>query len=298
MSYIGRFAPSPTGPLHSGSLVAALASCLDARAHDGRWLLRIEDIDPPREVPGATRSIIETLRAFGFEPDGEIVLQSTRLTAYQAAFERLQASGLVYPCTCTRREIADSLQPPDAARLRHQERVYPGTCRHGARTDRSARAWRIRVDEQVIEWHDRARNGPIRVELATRVGDFVLRRADGLWAYQLAVVVDDDWQGVTQIVRGEDLFESTARQIHLQQCLGLSRPHYLHLPLVVDARGEKLSKQTGAPALDGRKADRAIEALDQALAHLGLSATRAATVGGFWREAVEQWRRSRWMREA
>ncbi|MEN9315207.1 MAG: glutamyl-queuosine tRNA(Asp) synthetase [Pseudomonadota bacterium] len=288
--YVGRFAPSPTGPLHAGSLVAALASCLDARAHGGRWLLRIEDLDPPREMPGASRSIIDTLAAFGFEHDGPVEFQSTRHVHYQRAFDRLEAAGWIYPCACTRREIADSIARRGDPRGRHGELVYPGTCRNGIAAGRAPRAWRLRVDDTVIDWTDR--NGTrIREALGREVGDFVLKRADGLWAYQLAVVVDDALQGVTDVVRGEDLIGSTARQIHLQRCLGVPTPRYLHVPVVTDAHGEKLSKQTGATALD---ASRPLPALEAAMRHLGLPDTGADCLGGFWQTAVRRWRESRW----
>ena len=290
--YLGRFAPSPSGPLHAGSLVAALASRLDALAHHGRWLVRIEDLDPPREEAGASQTIIEQLRVHGFEPDGEIVFQSTRHARYEEAFTQLQAMGAIYPCSCTRREIADSLRVQGASRERHDELVYPGTCRQGMAAGREAHAWRVRVDDTIIDWYDRGRRQWFREPLADRVGDFVLRRADGLWAYQLAVVVDDHQQGVTDVVRGDDLIGSTARQIHLQQLLGMPRPRYLHVPVVIDRQGEKLSKQTGARALD---ASCALESLEQALSHLGLAATGAPGIAAFWSRAVQRWRESRWM---
>lgn len=246
--YVGRFAPSPTGPLHAGSLAAALASWLDARAHGGRWLVRIEDIDGPRTVAGAAEGILATLRAFGFDWDGEVVHQSVRGALYESAFERLHAAGLVYPCACTRREIADSV----AGVREHsfgRELVYPGTCRGGIPAGRPARAWRMRVPRADIAFTD-ALAGMRAQNLARDVGDFVLKRADGLWAYQLAVVVDDAAQGVTHVVRGADLLDSTARQIHLLRALGYAEPVYLHVPVVTDAKGEKLSKQTRALALD------------------------------------------------
>ncbi len=288
--YVGRFAPSPTGPLHLGSLVAALASYLDARAHAGRWLLRIEDLDRDREVPGASAAIIDTLSRLGFEADGEIVRQSERHALYQAAFERLQAMGRVYPCGCTRREIADSLVRQGATPSRHGERVYPGTCRAGLPAGRVARAWRLRVDSAEIDWQDRL-DGTHHESLAHSVGDFVLRRADGWWAYQLAVVVDDHDQGITTVVRGADLRESTARQILLQSLLGYARPAYLHVPVVVDANGEKLSKQTGAAPID---VEAPLQALDLALRHLGLAPTGAATLTAFWPLAQARWRDSRY----
>ncbi len=283
--YVGRFAPSPTGPLHAGSLVAALASCLDARARGGQWLLRIEDLDPPREVPGAAQAIIDTLAVFGFEHDGPIEYQSLRHAHYLEAFVRLQAAGQTYPCACTRREIADSIARQGGRLHRHREAIYPGTCRDGLPPGRTPRAWRVRVHDTVIDWTDRS-GRVFHERLAEDVGDFVLRRADGLWAYQLAVVVDDGLQGVTDVVRGADLIGSTARQIHLQRLLGLPTPRYLHLPVVTDAQGEKLSKQTGATALD---ASAPLLALDAALRHLGLPAIGADRLADFWRRAPGLW---------
>ena len=256
--YVGRFAPSPTGPLHAGSLAAALASWLDARAHGGRWLVRIEDVDGPRNVAGAAEGILATLRAFGFDWDGEVVHQSERGALYQSAFDRLHAAGFVYPCACTRREIADS-----AAGVREhafgRELVYPGTCREGIPAGRPARAWRMRVPSADIVFED-ALAGTQAQNLARDVGDFVLKRADGLWAYQLAVVVDDAAQGITHVVRGADLLDSTARQIHLLRALGHAEPLYLHVPVVTDAKGEKLSKQTRALALDAAAREAQLEA--------------------------------------
>ena len=284
-NYIGRFAPSPTGPLHAGSLVAALASRLDALAHDGSWLLRIEDVDTPRTVAGAADEILRTLAALGFRWDGEPLLQSTRGGAYEAAFERLRAAQHVYPCACTRREIADSLLRAGESLARHGELVYPGTCRHGLRPGRAPRAWRLWVPPGPVEFVDRCA-GPVRQDVAREVGDFVLRRADGIWAYQLAVVVDDDAQRVTDVVRGADLLASTPRQIVLTQLLGVRRPRYLHVPLVTDERGEKLSKQTGAQPVD---AAQPLQALRLAAAHLGLGAIQAASLDAFWQEAVRRW---------
>lgn len=300
--YVGRFAPSPTGPLHAGSLATALASRLDALAHGGRWLLRIEDLDPPREVPGAAAGIVDTLGRLGFAPDGPIEYQSRRSALYQQAFERLRAAGLVYPCACTRREIADSLSRAGLARERNRELVYPGTCRKGMPAGRSARAWRLRVGDAVVAWTDRSGRA-FEDRMADEVGDFVLRRADGLWAYQLAVVVDDAAQGVTDIVRGEDLIGSTSRQILLQRLLGLPTPRYLHLPVVAGADGEKLSKQNGAEPVD---ASRPLEALHAAMRHLGLSTVEplvadtrtrpenGKSLDGFWERATRAWRASHW----
>lgn len=292
-SYTGRFAPSPTGPLHAGSLVAALASLLDARAHRGRWLLRIEDLDAPREMPGAARSIIDTLARLGFRHDGEIVFQSRRDDAYRQAFERLVAGGNAYPCGCTRREVADSSTRPGEAPVRG-EKPYPGTCRHGMPEGRTARAWRVRVDSTPVCWSDR-RAGTRCDRLDEQVGDFVVRRADGQWAYQLAVVVDDDAQGVTDVVRGEDLLDSTARQLHLRRLLGLRAPRHLHVPVLVDATGAKLSKQTGAPPID---ASQPIEALDAALEALGLGRIEPEALERWWSLATERWAKAAGARQA
>jgi glutamyl-Q tRNA(Asp) synthetase len=250
VSRVGRFAPSPTGPLHAGSLVAALTSWLDARAHGGRWLVRIEDVDGPRCVPGAEAEILRQLACRGLLPDEPPWRQSTRADRYQRALDALIAAERAYGCACTRSEIERARvsigQPP----TRHGELIYPGTCRAGLR-GRAARAWRFAVpaDARIVHWSDR-RLGAQAQDVASAVGDFVLRRADGLWAYQLAVVVDDAEQGITDVVRGEDLADNTPRQILLQQALGLPRPRYLHTPLVLDPAGEKLSKQNGATPLD------------------------------------------------
>ena len=216
-AYCGRFAPSPTGPLHFGSLVAAVGSYLDARSHDGQWLVRIEELDPPREMPGAADLILKTLAAYGFEWDGEVVYQSNRHDAYESALESLTRQGLLFPCSCSRREIADSTLGGG------EHLVYPGTCRDGLVEGKVARAWRVRVTDADIAFDDNVQ-GPVSQCLQRDAGDFVLKRADGLYAYQLAVVVDDAWQGITHIVRGADLLDSTARQIYLQRCLGLATP--------------------------------------------------------------------------
>lgn len=290
-AYVGRFAPSPTGPLHAGSLVAAVASYLDARAHHGRWLLRIEDLDPPREARGARAAIVDALARLGFTHDDDIVHQSGRDAAYRAAFDRLARAGVVYPCACTRREVADSLlrsrrKPPDNA-----DPVYPGTCRDGMPAGREPRAWRLRVDATPITWRDRC-TGRSTERLDESVGDFVLRRADGLWAYQLAVVVDDAWQGVTDVVRGADLRASTARQVYLQRLLDLPAVRYLHVPVVLDSAGCKLSKQTGAAPIDPRHG---VRALNEVLRFLGLADVAAANAADFWPEATARWARSPWM---
>lgn len=242
-SYVGRFAPSPTGPLHFGSLIAALGSFLSTRQAGGRWLLRMEDIDPPREVPGAADAILRSLETHGLEWNGTVLYQSRRTQAYEEALERLQEAGLLYPCNCTRSEIAAKGEYGPFGP------IYPGTCRNGARKGRKRHALRVLTHDRPITFEDRLQ-GPQTQCLQTSVGDFVVRRADGLYAYQLAVVVDDAAQGVTDIVRGADLLDSTARQIHLQQILGTPTPRYLHLPIAVNAQGEKLSKQTHAAPLD------------------------------------------------
>ncbi|KAF1022893.1 MAG: Glutamyl-Q tRNA(Asp) synthetase [Paracidovorax wautersii] len=297
-SYIGRFAPSPTGPLHAGSLVAALASWLDARAHGGQWLVRIEDIDPPRCQPGADTRILAQLHALGLVPDAPPVWQSQRGDRYQQALDRLVERGLAYPCGCTRRDIEAAVAAQQPGRPRHSELVYPGTCRHGLH-GQATRAWRVRTTELpagvspatladeaphigsdasghwTVAWLDR-RLGDLRQDLTQDVGDFVLRRADGLWAYQLAVVVDDGEQAITHIVRGGDLTDNTPRQLWLQRLLGLPHPAYLHVPLVLDAQGEKLSKQHGAPAIDTGTPAACRQALDDAARALSLPPASAA----------------------
>ncbi len=262
--YRGRFAPSPTGPLHAGSLVAALASWLDARAHRGQWLVRIEDVDSPRTVPGADRVILSQLAACGLHADAPPVWQSTRTALYRAALDRLVAGALAYPCGCSRKDIENAMAA-DAPRARHAELRYPGTCRDGLH-GKAARAWRLRTEGAAIHWQDRAA-GPQAQDVQDAVGDFVLLRADGCFAYQLAVVVDDADQGISHVVRGADLLDNTARQIWLQQSLQLSTPQYLHAPLVLGANGEKLSKQNGAQAIDTSDP---LSALNQAAATLGL----------------------------
>ncbi len=263
--YVGRFAPSPTGPLHAGSLVAALASWLDARAAGGRWLVRIEDVDTTRVVPGAAHEVLRQLAALGLLPDEEPLWQSTRNTAYQSALDTLIAHVNAFPCACSRKNIEDALAAQGRPHERHRELVYPGTCRAGLH-GRAARAWRFRVPRGEVRWTDR-RLGPQCQDVEREVGDFVLKRADGVWAYQLAVVVDDAHQGITHVVRGEDLTDNTARQILLQQALGVPTPRYLHAPLVRGPNGEKLSKQNAAEALNTREA---LLSLHAAAAVLGL----------------------------
>lgn len=283
--YIGRFAPSPTGPLHAGSLVAAVASYLDARAHGGEWLVRIEDVDEGRSVPGADIAILALLDSLGMHSDREVVWQSRRKDLYAAASAKLGAH--VYPCGCNRREILDSrlgVAPDGAA-------IYPGTCRHGLAPGRTMRSLRLRVPDagaDTITFIDRFA-GPRTQHLAGESGDFVLLRADGYWAYQLAVVVDDAEQGVTDIVRGADLIDSTARQIYLQRVLDVPTPHYLHVPVVRNANGEKLSKQTGALAVLPGDEAAAIAALVDAARFLGLPLERPASLAAFWRIAIPAW---------
>lgn len=276
MAYVGRFAPSPTGPLHAGSLVAALASWLDARAQHGRWLVRIEDADTERCLPGLGEHILAQLAAFGLRPDAPPVWQTQRTALYDGALQRLVDLGLAYPCGCTRREIDDALRAQGVQHTRHGERVYPGTCRAGLQ-GKAARAWRFASWRMpgVVDWQDR-RLGAQQQDVAQAVGDFVLRRADGPWAYQLAVVVDDADQGVTHVVRGEDLTDNTPRQILLQRALGLPTPRYLHTPLVLAADGQKLSKQNGAAALDTQSPEAVRASLHAALRALRLPVLASA----------------------
>jgi glutamyl-Q tRNA(Asp) synthetase len=254
--YIGRFAPSPTGPLHAGSLVAALASWLDARAHQGKWLLRIEDLDAERCSQTAADAILTTLHAFGLQWDGEVIVQSRRTALYQKGLETLIGKQHAYGCICTRKQLLDA-----------GHTLYPGTCRTGLPSGQAPRAWRFKVATGHILFTDRWL-GRQSQDTERQVGDFVLKRADGFWAYQLAVVIDDAMQGVTDVVRGADLLDSTGRQMHLQQALGYAPPRYLHVPVVVNENGEKLSKQTLAPALS---LERVMPALVQAASHLGLT---------------------------
>ncbi len=264
LQYRGRFAPSPTGPLHAGSLVAALASWLDARAHRGQWLVRIEDVDTRRTVLGADRMILAQLAACGLHADALPTWQSARTPLYRAALDRLVAGALAYPCGCSRKDIGNA-NTADVPRQRHAELRYPGTCRDGLH-GKAARAWRLRTGGAAISWQDHAA-GPQMQDVEDAMGDFVLLRADGCFAYQLAVVVDDADQGISHVVRGADLLDNTARQIWLQQCLRLPTPQYLHTPLVLGANGEKLSKQNGAQAIDTNEP---LYALNQAATALGL----------------------------
>ncbi|RZJ15344.1 MAG: tRNA glutamyl-Q(34) synthetase GluQRS [Haliea sp.] len=302
--YRGRFAPSPTGPLHAGSLVAALASWLDARAHGGRWLVRIEDVDTPRCTPGTDAFILNQLAACGLVPDEPPVRQSQRGALYQTALDKLAQSGRAYPCGCSRKDIEEALQALGRPRERHAELVYPGICRTGLH-GKPLRAWRFLTTDSLpnngsvdvwrardaieniancVHWEDR-RLGPQRQDVARDVGDFILKRADGLWAYQLAVVVDDAAQGVSHVVRGQDLADNTARQILLQGALDLPTPRYLHTPLVLGENGEKLSKQNGAQAID---IGDPLAALRAAGAVLGLQPD-ASDLPGWLAEACAAW---------
>ena len=300
--YRGRFAPSPSGPLHAGSMVAALASWLDARAHGGQWLVRLEDVDLGRCQAGADHEILRQLAACGLHSDEPPVWQSQRGPMYQQALDRLIAADLAYPCACTRKDVEAAWTELGLPHERHAERIYPGTCRpeRGGLHGRPARAWRLHTDRamhylqrpSVTQWTDR-RLGPQQQAVEQAVGDFVLKRADGLWAYQLAVVVDDALQGITDVVRGEDLHDNTARQIVLQDALGLPTPRYLHTPLVCDEQGDKLSKQNGAPAADVSAPNTCLNA---AAVALGLTPTQ-----GHVAESLAQWTREwqqRWVQAA
>jgi glutamyl-Q tRNA(Asp) synthetase len=290
--YRGRFAPSPTGPLHFGSLVAALASFCDARHAGGEWLLRIEDVDLPRTQDGAEGAILDALARHGFEWDGPVVRQSERTGLYETALATLRAQDDVFPCACTRRDLDDTL--PGAA----GDRVYPGTCRNGipaGLANRTQRAWRLRIDRGLgpcVAFRDRLQ-GTLQQHLAAEVGDFVVKRADGLFAYHFAVVVDDAAQAITHVVRGADLLASTPRQIYLQQRLCLATPSYLHVPVAIDARGEKLSKQTHAPPLP----DDALPNLWQAWTFLDQlrpeGSAAPVTIREFWAYATAAWNPAR-----
>jgi len=283
--YCGRFAPSPTGPLHFGSLVAATASYLDARHAGGDWLLRIEDLDPPREVPGSAEQIVATLAALGFQWTGPVVKQSERHATYQAALDRLVAAGHAFPCSCSRTEL-QAAQPP--GHDQSDELYYPGWCRNGVRTPDRPTAIRFRVAPGTIAFADQLQ-GLQTADLARDTGDFVIRRRDSLFAYQLAVVVDDAAQNVTHVVRGADLLGSTARQVALQAALGLTTPVYAHLPLAIDANGIKLSKSTGAAAVDARQPARELWRTLQFLKQGPPPDLRRGPVASLWEWAIEHW---------
>ncbi|WP_292992476.1 tRNA glutamyl-Q(34) synthetase GluQRS [Nitrosomonas sp.] len=280
--YRGRFAPSPTGPLHFGSLVAAVGSYLDAKFHHGRWLVRIEDVDSQRKVTGAAREILSTLERLGMEWDEEVIYQSQRAEAYHEALNVLSKQGLIYPCICSRKEISDSsiigLSGP----------IYPGTCLKNPASVKKAHVLRIQTNDDSIQFEDILK-GANTQKLRSDVGDFVLRRADGIYAYQLAVVVDDAAQNITHVVRGADLLDSTPRQIFLQQLLGYPIPQYLHLPVVTDAKGEKLSKQTNAAPVN---ISNALTQLVDALHFLGQKPPAEILEGdisSFWQWAKQNW---------
>lgn len=283
--YIGRFAPSPTGALHFGSLVAALGSWLEARRRGGVWAVRIDDLDRPRCPPGVGDTILKTLDAFGLAWDGPVIRQSRRDAAYAAALETLIERGRVFPCACTRKEVQHQGAPGPAGV------IYPGTCRDGLPEGRRARSWRFRVDQRPIRVNDRLRRA-FEVHLDRDIGDFIVRRGDGLFAYHLAMVVDDADLGVTEVVRGGDLLDCTAPQIALQQALGCPTPEYLHLPVAVDARGRKLSKQTAAPALDP---DHPGPALVSALRFLGQPPP--TDLSGASAAAILAWAQAHWKPE-
>ncbi len=293
-AYVGRFAPSPTGPLHAGSLVAALASWLDARAHAGRWLVRLEDLDTARCPHGMDEVILQQLAALGLVSDEPPLRQTEREPAYQQALMKLQHGGWAFPCACSRKDIDHTLTALGLLHERHAERIYPGQCRTGLQ-GRPARSMRMLTERagfpSSIHWQDR-RLGPQHQDVAIEVGDFVLKRADGPWAYQLAVVVDDAHQGISDVVRGEDLADNTARQVWLQQALGLPTPRYMHVPLVLGPDGEKLSKQNGAPALN---VNEPVAALRSAAEVLGLPRCDSAHLSDWLAQNVALWC-ARWVR--
>lgn len=284
--YRGRFAPSPTGPLHFGSLLAAMGSYLQAKQHHGSWLVRIEDVDTPRTIKGASDDILRTLEAYGFEWDEQVVFQSQRTEAYESVIQTLADDGHIYHCNCSRKDIMS------VAPVVETGPVYPGTCRDKKHINPRSSSIRVRTHNQPITFKD-AIQGTLSQEVERETGDFVIKRADGLYAYQLAVVVDDAWQGITEVVRGYDLFVLTPRQILLQQLLSYPTPTYAHLPVASHQNGEKLSKQTGAHAIP-------ITGISQVLCHAmqfynqqpppGLE---KAPVHDFWQWAIESWRLSR-----
>ena len=277
--YVGRFAPSPSGPLHFGSLLAAVASYAEARTRGGQWLLRIEDIDPPREQAGADRLIIDALEAYGFEWDGTVTYQSTFTRHHEQLVDKLLADGRAYPCSCSRRDLADARRGPLGA-------IYPGTCRDGCASDDVA--IRVRTTNDPISFTDRLQ-GDIVQHLETESGDFVIRRRDGLIAYHLAVVVDDFDQGITEIVRGIDLLDSTPRHIWLQRLLGFPTPAYMHIPGAVNAEGQKLSKLTGAPGIDTSVAARVLHKAFEVLRQSPPANLVTAPPATQWQWALEAW---------
>jgi glutamyl-Q tRNA(Asp) synthetase len=283
--YRGRFAPTPSGPLHFGSMVAAVGSYLDARRNGGAWLVRIDDLDLPRVVPGSAQAILACLERFGMHWDGEVVYQSMRTEAYRAAVEALRQRGYVFRCGCSRKDIED------AAMAGLEGALYPGTCRNGLPAGRAVRSLRVRTDNQAIEFTD-CLQGPVRQQLAAEVGDFVLWRTDGIHAYHLACVVDDAHARITHVVRGADLIASTPRQIYLQRLLGLPTPEYLHLPIAVNATGEKLSKQTLAPRVDESRPSEVLQQVLRFLGHAPPAAMAGAGLEETWAWAVANWQRA------
>lgn len=283
-NYVGRFAPSPTGPLHFGSLIAAVASYCDAKSHNGKWLVRMEDLDKPRELAGAADDILRTLEAFGFAWDGEVMYQSRRATAYEQALTQLKAQGVIYPCTCSRKEIADS-----AVSRGIEGAIYPKTCRKtpALKPNIHAASRAIVLDENITFFD--AIQGEITQNLARDIGDFVVKRADGLFAYQLAVVVDDAEQDVTHVVRGADLLDSTPRQIYLQHLLGFPTPRYAHVPVAINAAGEKLSKQTLAKAIAQEAAPMLVFEALNFLGQQPPAEMKNATLDEVWRWAIANW---------
>ena len=277
--YVGRFAPSPTGPLHFGSLVAAVASYLQARAREGLWLVRIEDIDPPREQPGASELIVTALEAYGFEWDGPVIYQGQSRPQHDAALQTLIDQGLAYPCGCSRKDLADVPRGPLGT-------IYPGTCRAGC--DAPETAIRLRTTDELITFDD-ALQGPQTQCLESESGDFVIRRRDGLIAYQLAVVVDDALEGVTEVVRGIDIMDSTVRQIWLQRLLGYEEPGYMHFPVITHPDGDKLSKLTGAPGIPIDEPRPLLLAALKALRQEPPASLEAASIGEIWQWAINNW---------
>lgn len=286
LPYRGRFAPSPTGPLHFGSLVAAVASYLQARSKGGQWLLRIEDLDPPRELPGAAEDIVQTLLRHGFEPSEPVLRQSERLKLYEAVVDELLERGIAYPCSCTRQEIRAHASPG------RMGPIYPGTCRQRTTHSRKARAVRVRTDSSPIKFSD-ALQGSNTCRLEPEAGDYLIRRGDGLIAYHLAVVVDDHAQGITEVVRGTDLLDSTSAQIHLQHILGLDTPAYMHFPVAVNHRGVKLSKQTGALPISSQKPASNLVSCLQFLRQDPPEGLESQPLQAIWDWAIGQWRPAR-----
>ena len=283
--YRGRFAPTPSGPLHFGSMVAAAGSYLDAKSGGGRWLLRIDDLDPPRVLPGAADAILRCLENFGMHWDEEVVYQSTRGEAYRDTLEHLRGRKLVYPCGCSRKGVEEA-----AMAVGIDGPVYPGTCRNGMPAGHTMRSLRVRTDDIAVEFEDQLQ-GRVRQQLAAEIGDFVLRRADGAFSYHLACAVDDADAGITHVVRGADLIASTPRQIYLQRLLGLPTPEYLHLPVAVNANREKLSKQTLAQAVDSGRPAATLGRILQFLGHAPPSELAGEDVEALWSWGIENWRR-------